>query len=123
MRCRWTRSFTAWNGIAVEGGNADGSSPALRVFNYMSPGYLETMGMRVVAGRDLTWADLEETRPVALVSESLARELWQTPEAAIGRRIRGDAGGPWREVVGVVAGRAQQRPRRARRRRRSIGRR
>jgi hypothetical protein len=72
------------------------------VFNYMSPGYLETIGTRVVAGRDLTWADLEETRPVALVSASLARELWGTPEAAIGRRIRGTQGGALREVVGVV---------------------
>jgi predicted lysophospholipase L1 biosynthesis ABC-type transport system permease subunit len=41
---------------------------------------------------------------VALVSESLARELFQSPEAAIGRRI--NAGGPdspWREIIGVVA--------------------
>ena len=95
------QSFNSWNGIAVEGGNADLES-ALRVFNYMSPGYLETMGMRVVAGRDLTWADLDEMRAVTLVSASLARELWQTPEAAIGRRIRGTQGGAWREVIGVV---------------------
>jgi ABC-type antimicrobial peptide transport system permease subunit len=41
---------------------------------------------------------------VALVSESLARELWQTPEAALGQRIRGGGpAGPWREVIGVVA--------------------
>ena len=95
------QSFTSWNGIAVEGGNAELES-ALRVFNYMSPGYLETIGTRVVAGRDLTWADLEETRPATLVSASLARELWETPEAAIGRRIRGIQSGAWREVVGVV---------------------
>ena len=95
------QAFTSWNGIAVEGGNVELES-ALRVFNYMSPGYLETMGIRVVAGRNLTWADLEETRAVTLVSASLARELWQTPEAAIGRRVRGTQGGAWREVVGVV---------------------
>jgi predicted permease len=91
----------AWNGIAVEGGNAELES-ALRVFNYMSPGYLETMGIRVVTGRDLTWADLEETRFVALVSAGLARELFGSPEAALGRRIRGTQGGAMREIVGVV---------------------
>jgi predicted permease len=91
----------AWNGIAVEGGNADLES-SLRVYNYMSPGYLETMGIGVVAGRDLTWADLEETRPVTLVSAGLAREVFGSPEAALGRRIRGAQGSSWREIVGVV---------------------
>jgi hypothetical protein len=91
----------AWNGIAVEGGNADLES-ALRVFNYMSPGYPETMGIRVVAGRDLTWADLEQTRFVTLVSAGLAREVFGSPEAALGRRIRGTQGGALREIVGVV---------------------
>jgi ABC-type antimicrobial peptide transport system permease subunit len=41
---------------------------------------------------------------VALVSESLARELWQAPEAALGQRIRaGGPASPWREIIGVVA--------------------
>src|SRR5690606_13314052 len=75
----------SWNGIAVEGGDAE-LEAALRVFNYMSPGYLETMGIRIVAGRDLTWADVEETRFVTLVSAGLASELFGSPEAALGRR-------------------------------------
>ena len=91
----------AWNSISVEGESAALES-ALRVFNYMSPGYLETMGIRVVAGRDLTWADLEETRSVTLVSAGLAREIFGSPEAALGRRIRGAQGGALREIVGVV---------------------
>jgi hypothetical protein len=84
----------AWNGIAVEGGNADLES-SLRVYNYMSPGYLETMGIGFVAGRDLTWANLEETRPVTLVSAGLAREVCGSPESRwvgefVGRRaVRG----------------------------------
>jgi predicted permease len=93
---------TPWDGITVEGAeNVDADSMALRVFNMMSPGYLETMGIRIVAGRDLIWADLEETRPVTLVSAGLARELFGTEEAALGRRIRGTPG-PWREIVGVA---------------------
>ena len=39
---------------------------------------------------------------VAMVSENLARELWQSPGAALGKRIRENLKGEWREVVGVV---------------------
>ncbi len=95
---------TNWNGIQVEGGDNTRGSMALRVFNSISPGYLRAMGMSLAAGRDLSFEDVDGLRPVGLVSESLARELWQTPEAAIGQRIRPEgSGGPWREVVGVVA--------------------
>ena len=34
------------------------------------------MGTPLIAGRDLTWAETYEKRPVALVSENLAREYW-----------------------------------------------
>jgi hypothetical protein len=72
------------------------------VFNSISPGYLRTMGMQLKAGRDLTFEEVDGLRPVALVSR-LCAELWQTPEAALGHRVRGAVGGPWREVIGVVA--------------------
>ena len=94
---------TNWDGIETEGAEyVPGGEMALRVFTNMSPGYLPTMGTRVVAGRDLDWVDFDDERRVALVSESLARELWADPAAALGKRIRGAGGGEWREVVGVV---------------------
>jgi len=61
------------------------------------------MGSRLIAGRDLTWSELYEQRPVALVSENMAREWWRDPRAAIGKRIRPTLQDDWREVVGVVA--------------------
>jgi predicted permease len=90
----------SWNSIDVEGIDPN-QTTALRVFNNVSPGYLGTMGMALVAGRDFEQADVDSLRPVALVSEALARELWQSPDAALGRRIR--SVGAWREVIGVVA--------------------
>ena len=74
----------------------------LRWFRYVAPGYFRTIGTRLVAGRDFTWTDLEEYRPVAVISENLAREMWGEPAAALGRRIREGTASPWREVVGVV---------------------
>ena len=81
---------------------ADPRAP-LRWFRFVAPGYFQTIGTRLVTGRDFTWVDLEGRRPVAVISENLARELWREPRAALGKRIREGAGSPWREVVGVVA--------------------
>jgi putative ABC transport system permease protein len=77
--------------------------PPLRLFKFVSPGYMKTLGGSLVAGRDFTWVDLYELRPVAMVSENLARELWGDPSAAIGKRVRPYAKGGWREVVGVLS--------------------
>jgi len=41
----------------------------------VSPAYFETMGMRLLAGRDLTWQDTLNSTPVGVVSDSLARAL------------------------------------------------
>jgi predicted permease len=77
--------------------------PPIRSFKFVSPGLLATMGNRLVAGRDFVWEDAYDKRPVALVSENLARELWGQPPAAIGKRIRESLKSEWREVVGVVS--------------------
>jgi predicted permease len=76
--------------------------PPLRLFKFVSPGYMKTMGGSLVAGRDFTWADAYELHKVAMVSENLARELWGQPAAAIGKRVRPSTTGDWREVIGVV---------------------
>jgi putative ABC transport system permease protein len=77
--------------------------PPIRLFKFVSPGYMKTMGGSVIAGRDFTWADAFELRPVAMISENLARELWGQPTAAIGKRIRPYPRSAWREVVGVIS--------------------
>jgi predicted permease len=76
--------------------------PPIRSFKFLSPGLLKTMGNTLVAGRDFTWEDAYGKRPVALVSENLARELWGQPSAALGKQIRESMKSTWREVVGVV---------------------
>jgi predicted permease len=76
--------------------------PVMRWFRYVAPAFFRTIGTQVVAGRDFTWTELDDRRPVVVISENLARELWREPQAALGRRIREGAGSPWREIVGVV---------------------
>ena len=77
--------------------------PPLRRFKFISPRLLKTMGNSLIAGRDLTWTDLYDKRPVALVSENLARELWHDPPArARQAHSREHSRSAWREIIGVV---------------------
>jgi predicted permease len=92
-----------WDQILIEGKKYyEGEALPMRLYNYVSPGYFHTAGTRIVAGRDFTWTEIYGLRPVGIVSESLARELWGSPTEAIGKRFREFSGMPWHEVVGVV---------------------
>jgi len=91
-----------WDQITIEGKTDDGDNHSMRLYNYVSPGYFHTAGTRFVAGRDFTWAEAYNVRTIGIVSESLARELWGSPQAAIGKRFHETSSQPWYEVVGVV---------------------
>ena len=70
---------------------------------FVSPGYFETMGTRMIAGREVTWSDIEAGGRVAVVSEDFARKLATEPTGALGKRIRTPFGqDAWRDVIGVV---------------------
>jgi predicted permease len=85
----------------------DASIPALRRMKYLGPGYFETMGNPLIAGRDFTWAEVHNAAPVAILSENLAREYWGEPAKAIGKRVRRTAKTAWIEIVGVVGNERQ----------------
>ncbi len=91
-----------WDTIAVEGKPYDGGEGPLRLFNFVSPGYFNTMGTRLVAGRDFTWDDLSNVSPMVIVSESFARDNWGSASAAIGKRVKKYSSSPWQQVIGVV---------------------
>jgi putative ABC transport system permease protein len=93
--------FMSVNTVFAEGQVEDNAKS--RRFKFISPGLFETVGTRVVAGRDFTWSDVDQRRPVAVISENMARQMWGDAAAALGRRIRENPTGPWREVIGVVA--------------------
>lgn len=92
-----------WDPLFIEGqAYTAGQLPPVRNMKRVAPGYFDTVGTPIVAGRDLTWADVYHRRPVALISENLAREVWGRPDLAVGRRVREAPEGIWREVIGVV---------------------
>jgi predicted permease len=92
-----------WDVMVAEGQDYPADKiPPLRLYKYLSPGFLRAAGTRLVAGRDLTWDEVYGVRHVVLVSENLAREFWGSPSAAIGKRAREGGRAPWYEVIGVV---------------------
>lgn len=73
----------------------------------VNPGYLTTLGIRMLDGRGFFGTDRATSEPIALASETLARRLWPTG-SPLGQRVRtrerlGAPIGPWRTIVGVVS--------------------
>jgi putative ABC transport system permease protein len=70
-----------------------------------TPDYFQAIGIRVVAGRAFTVDDRAGTPRVAVINATVARQLWQDPANAVGRRLRVNLA-PRNvtvlEVVGVV---------------------
>jgi predicted permease len=99
--------LSGWS-LQVEGRVVDdiGEAPAAAV-QQATPGSLEAMGLELVAGRFFDESDRAGALPVVVVSESLARELWNGE--ALGRRMKVFAEEyAWMEVVGIVGDVRQQ---------------
>jgi predicted permease len=83
----------------------EGQLPPIRRYKWIGENYFETMGNPILAGRAITWHDIDTRANVVLVSENLAREYWGEPAKALGKRARQDfenKPGPWLEIIGVV---------------------
>ena len=71
----------------------------------VTPGYLRTMQIPLLKGRELTAQDVAGVEAVALISETFARRYWPG-EDPLGKRIKFPGStarpDPWRSIVGVV---------------------
>jgi putative ABC transport system permease protein len=73
--------------------------PCVPVF-LVSPGYLQALGIPL-RGKAPEWADLEGRTPLAVVSQALARRLWQGKEP-VGRGVQVTPRGTPYRVIGVA---------------------
>ena len=90
-------------GYALEGAPFDPAHVNDALYREVTPGYLPSIGAKLLEGRLLEEGDTEKAQPVAVVNEFLAKRHWPG-QSALGKHIR--LGGPqaaWRAVVGVVA--------------------
>jgi predicted permease len=70
--------------------------------NFVGARYFETLGLRVLNGRDFSTNDRDISQPVAIVNESLASRFWPG-QNAVGKRISFTVDQAQRVIVGVVA--------------------
>ena len=68
----------------------------------VSPGFLKTLGIPLLAGRDFLETDRAGAPGVALVSRAMAEKLWPGQDP-LGRHLKPSWMKEWRTVVGVVA--------------------
>jgi predicted permease len=99
-------SGSSWNdNIHPEGYSAKSARDLLVWFNRVSPGYFESLGIPLIAGRDFDRRDALTSPKVAIVNETLARRFFPHT-TAIGKTYRtekpsGQLDQPV-EIVGVV---------------------
>ena len=90
--------------LVVDGFVPSSPDDAVVWINSISSSYFETMGMRMVAGRNFGPADRIATQPVAIVNEAVARKFFPG-RSAVGQlyhTMDGDTPGPNVQIVGVV---------------------
>jgi predicted permease len=97
------RGHAEW-GFALEGGDPfpPGQSPKAEMV-WATPGYLETVGIPLLRGRDLRWTDVKSAPHVVLVNDAFVRRFIPQGEP-LGRRIAevlGPTVDPW-EIAGVI---------------------
>jgi putative ABC transport system permease protein len=97
-----------WVALVQPEGRTNADSGFAINHRLVSPGFLQTWRLPLLAGRPFSDDDDATGQPVAIVSDRLAQHFWPNGNA-VGRRLRSlRAGEPWRLVVGVVGDVADQ---------------
>jgi predicted permease len=73
----------------------EGYEPAPNEFmlvkrNMVSPGFCETMGIRVLEGRAIDERDTEDAQPVTMINETMARRYWPDRASRSGNQLHSD---------------------------------
>jgi predicted permease len=86
-------------GISTKGHHYEpGELPGTFVY-VVTPGYLNTIGMRLIKGRDLTWEDNDPKQAVVIVNQTVARYLWPNEDPIDRIAV---VGGTDARVIGVI---------------------
>jgi putative ABC transport system permease protein len=80
--------------------SAAGAGSTMALYGPVSPDFFRTLGMQIKEGRDFDWHDDPHSPPVAIISASLARELFPQGDP-LGSSIR--MGNDSYTVIGIVS--------------------
>jgi predicted permease len=96
--------YTGYNGSGWMA-RVPGRESVLLDIDSVTSGFIETFGLRLIAGRDFNEGDKPGSTPVAVINEKAARALFGDVNA-VGRTFhvqqKGDNSGPY-QVIGVIA--------------------
>jgi putative ABC transport system permease protein len=88
--------------IVIEGRNVAPADLPEAEFRRAVHNYFTAMGIRLVRGRSFDPSDGPSAPPVAVINETMARQMFRG-EDPIGKRIQfGTGGGPWSTIVGII---------------------
>jgi predicted permease len=79
---------------------ASGYRGTLTLTNSVAPNYFDTLGIPILEGHGFAETDRKDTRPVAIVSQAMAKHFWPN-ESAVGKRFHFFGDTALREIVGV----------------------
>jgi putative ABC transport system permease protein len=90
--------------FTVEGKAVERDRIPVAQFRTVTPGYFEALGIPVKRGRPFSLADTDQTRPVAVINDALARRWFDRVDPVGARLLVDDNDGAPRpiEIVGVV---------------------
>jgi predicted permease len=81
----------AWEGLDIEG-YVPRTAENMKIYrSLVSPGYFDTLGIRLVDGRDFDRRDDGSSQPVAIVNETFVKRFF-AGGPAVGRKIKGWGG-------------------------------
>ncbi|MBV9611148.1 MAG: ABC transporter permease [Acidobacteriaceae bacterium] len=94
----WARSV---NGLQLEGRQPRSQADILTtIVDTVDLNYFETAGVAIASGRAFTNLDRENSAPVAIVNEKMARDYWRGD--ALGKRIQLPGEKQMRQIVGIA---------------------
>jgi putative ABC transport system permease protein len=102
IQTRFVLNETMQTSFEIEGQPAPPGADRYANMRHVMPGVFQVLHIGLRRGRVIDETDRADTRLVAVVSESFARQYWKGD--AVGKRIRrvGRKEAQWMEVVGVV---------------------
>jgi len=90
-----------WGGFQPEGYEPGRDESPRAMWNVVSPGYFQLIGMPLIGGRDFRVADNTEAPDVIIVNQAFATLYWPNQEP-VGKRVILEEGDSPAEVIGVV---------------------
>jgi predicted permease len=91
----------SWGGLRPEGYEPGRDESTRAMWNVVSPGYFQLIGMPLVGGRDFSAADNTEAPDVIIVNQAFATLYWPDQDP-VGRSVTLQEGESPAEVIGVV---------------------